>query len=140
MNCCGCFPERSKTLSDLVLFQRHEAKGHDDCRAASQSGHSDPGRATIRPRRVFHPDCQKSPLSLAAQGKAILYSSHVLEIVEKICSRVLVIYKGDLVADDSIENLRSLMQLPSLEEIFIQLVQQENTEQIAKQMIEVIQN
>ena len=79
-------------------------------------------------------------MSLAAQGKAVLYSSHVLEIVEKICSRVLVIYKGDLVADDSIENLRSLMQLPSLEEIFIQLVQQENTEQIASQMIEVIQN
>ena len=78
--------------------------------------------------------------SLAAQGKAILYSSHVLEIVEKICSRVLVIYKGDLVADDSIANLRTLMQLPSLEDIFIQLVQQENTEQIAKQMVEVIQN
>jgi ABC-2 type transport system ATP-binding protein len=78
--------------------------------------------------------------SLAAQGKAILYSSHVLEIVEKICSRVLVIYKGDLVADDSIEKLRSLMRLPSLEEIFIQLVQQENTEQIARQMVEVIQN
>lgn len=78
--------------------------------------------------------------SLAAQGKAILYSSHVLEIVEKICSRILVIYKGNLVADDSIINLRSLMQLPSLEEIFIQLVQQEDTEQIARQMVEVIQN
>jgi ABC-2 type transport system ATP-binding protein len=78
--------------------------------------------------------------SLAAQGKAILYSSHVLEIVEKICSRLLVIHKGDLVADDSIENLRSLMQLPSLEDIFIQLVQQENYEHIAQQMVEVIQN
>src|SRR5512145_2755383 len=78
--------------------------------------------------------------SLAAQGKAILYSSHVLEIVEKICSRVLVIYKGNLVANDSIDNLRSLMRLPSLEEMFIQLVQQEDTEQIARQMVEVIQN
>jgi ABC-2 type transport system ATP-binding protein len=78
--------------------------------------------------------------SLAAQGKAIFYSSHVLEIVEKICSRVLVIYRGDLVADDSIENLRSLMRLPSLEDIFIQLVQQEDTEQIARQIVEVIQN
>jgi len=78
--------------------------------------------------------------SLAAQGKAILYSSHVLEIVEKICSRVLVIHKGDLVADDSIENLRNLMQLPSLEDIFIQLVQHENYEQVAQQMVEVIQN
>jgi ABC-2 type transport system ATP-binding protein len=78
--------------------------------------------------------------SLAAQGKAILYCSHVLEVVEKICSRVLVIHKGSLVADDSVENLRQLMQVPSLEEIFTQLVQHENTEQIAQQMVEVIQN
>jgi ABC-2 type transport system ATP-binding protein len=78
--------------------------------------------------------------SLAAQGKAVLYSSHVLEVVEKICSRVLVIHKGSLVADDLVENLRQLMRAPSLEEIFTQLVQQENTEQIARQMVEVIQN
>jgi ABC-2 type transport system ATP-binding protein len=78
--------------------------------------------------------------SLAAQGKAILYSSHVLEVVEKICSRVLVIHKGSLVADDSVENLRHLMKLPSLEEIFTQLVQHEDTEQIAQQMAEVILN
>jgi ABC-2 type transport system ATP-binding protein len=78
--------------------------------------------------------------SLAARGKAILYSSHVLEVVEKICSRVLVIYKGSIVADDSMENLRQLMQLPSLEEIFTQMIHQENTEQVAHKMLEVIQN
>ncbi len=78
--------------------------------------------------------------SLATQGKTILYCSHVLEVVEKICSRVLVIHKGSLVADDSVENLRHLMKLPSLEEIFTQLVQHEDTEQIAQKMMEVIRN
>ncbi|MBZ5498953.1 MAG: ABC transporter ATP-binding protein [Acidobacteriia bacterium] len=78
--------------------------------------------------------------SLAAQGKAVLYSSHVLEVVEKICNRVLVIHRGNLVADDSMENMKQLMQLPSLEEIFTQLVQDENTEQVARQMAEIIQN
>jgi ABC-2 type transport system ATP-binding protein len=78
--------------------------------------------------------------TLAAQGKVILYSSHVLEVVEKICSRVLVIHMGRLVADDSVENLRDLMHAPSLEEIFTLLVQHENTEQIAREMVEVIQN
>jgi len=78
--------------------------------------------------------------SLAVQGKAVLYSSHVLEVVEKICSRVLVIHKGCLVADDSVENLRALMHVPSLEDIFTQLVQHEDTEQIARQMVDVIQN
>ena len=52
----------------------------------------------------------------------------------------MVIHNGDLVADDSIDNLRNLMQLPSLEDIFMQLVQHENHEQIAQQMVEVIQN
>jgi ABC-2 type transport system ATP-binding protein len=78
--------------------------------------------------------------SLAAQGKAVLYSSHVLEVVEKICTRVLVIYKGKLVADDSVDNLRQWMQAPSLEEIYKQLVQQEDTDQIARQMVDVIQD
>jgi len=78
--------------------------------------------------------------SLSVQGKAILYSSHVLEVVEKICSRVLIIHRGCLVADDSVENLRHLMRVPSLEEIFTQLVQDEDTEQIAHQMLQVIQD
>jgi ABC-2 type transport system ATP-binding protein len=78
--------------------------------------------------------------SLAAQGKAILYSSHILEVVEKICAQVLIIHKGRLVADDSVENLRNLMHFPSLEGIFTQLVQHVDTEQIAREMIEVIQN
>ena len=62
--------------------------------------------------------------ALAARGKTILYISHVLELVEKVCSRVIVIYKGRIVADDSVEGMRGLMNLPSLEEIFTQLVQQ----------------
>ena len=78
--------------------------------------------------------------ALAARGKAILYSSHVLEVVEKICTRVLVIHKGRLVADDSVDNLRNLMHVPSLEEIFNQLVQPENAEEIARQVVEVIQH
>ena len=78
--------------------------------------------------------------SLASQGKTILYCSHVLEVVEKICSRVLVIHKGSLVADDSVENLRHLMKLPSLEEIFTELIHHENTEQVAQQIVEVMQD
>ena len=36
---------------------------------------------------------------LAAQGKAVLYISHVLEVVEQVCNRVIVIAKGRLLAD-----------------------------------------
>jgi ABC-2 type transport system ATP-binding protein len=78
--------------------------------------------------------------SLASRGKAILYSSHILEIVEKICGRILVIHRGLLVADDSVENLRSLLRAPSLEEIFTQLVQHQDTEKIAQEIVEVVQS
>jgi ABC-2 type transport system ATP-binding protein len=75
---------------------------------------------------------------LAKEGKIIIYSSHILEVVEKICSRVIIIHNGCIVADDSVENLRDLMKLPSLEEIFNQLVVQEDTEEITKGVVEAM--
>jgi len=76
--------------------------------------------------------------SLSAAGKIILYSSHVLEVVEKVCSAVIILHKGHVVANDSVESLRNLMQLPSLEDIFAQLVVQEDAEQIANNIVEVM--
>src|SRR5882762_5066202 len=67
---------------------------------------------------------------LAREGKIILYSSHVLEVVEKVCSTVLILRKGKVVAYDSVENLRGLMQQPSLEGVFAQLTEQEDPGQI----------
>ena len=75
---------------------------------------------------------------LSKEGKIIFYCSHILEVVEKICSRVIIIHKGNIVADDSVENLRSLMKLPSLEQIFGQLVIQEDTEAIARGIFDII--
>ncbi|NOR14261.1 MAG: ATP-binding cassette domain-containing protein [Candidatus Aminicenantes bacterium] len=77
---------------------------------------------------------------LAEDGKIIMYSSHILEVVEKICSRAIIIHKGRIVADDSVENLRNLMKLPSLEEIFSQLVVQEDTAAQARGIIAAIRS
>lgn len=77
---------------------------------------------------------------LAKMGKTIIYSSHILEVVEKLCNRVIIINKGMIVADDSVQQLSALMQLPSLESIFKQLVQQEDTEKSAKEIISIIQS
>lgn len=76
--------------------------------------------------------------ALARQGKIILYSSHVLEIVEKVCSRVVILYKGRVVANDDVKNLRELMALPSLEDIFRQLALQEDTDRIASEIVGVM--
>ena len=76
---------------------------------------------------------------LAARGKIILYISHVLEVVERLCAKVIIIYKGEIKAEDSVDRLRDLMHLPSLEEIFTQLVQHEDMEAVAKNIAGVIE-
>jgi len=76
---------------------------------------------------------------LAAQGKAVLYISHVLEVVEQICNRVIVIAKGRVLADARPADLTKLMSLPNLESVFAQLVQQQDTRSLAQQMVEVMQ-
>ena len=75
---------------------------------------------------------------LAGQGKAILYISHVLEVVEQICNRVIVIARGRILADAPPSELTQLMSLPNLESVFAQLVQQQDTASIAHQIVEVM--
>jgi len=77
--------------------------------------------------------------SLAAQGKAVLYISHVLETVEQVCSRVIVIARGRIQADAPPSELTTLMKLPNLESVFAQLVQQQDTRVAAQQIVEVMQ-
>jgi ABC-2 type transport system ATP-binding protein len=76
--------------------------------------------------------------TLARAGKTILYCSHVLEVVEKICSRVVIVYRGQVIAHDSIEQLRQIMALPSLEQVFGELVQQLDAEQAARDIAEAM--
>lgn len=77
-------------------------------------------------------------LELALQKKTVLYISHILEAVEKICGKVIVIYKGVITAQDSIEHLRELMSVSSLEGIFAQLVQQDDAKSTAKDIVDAI--
>jgi ABC-2 type transport system ATP-binding protein len=76
--------------------------------------------------------------ALAKQGKMILYSSHVLEVVEKVCSTVLILRKGEVVAYDSIHRLRELMSQPSLEGVFAQLAEVEDGDAVANRILEVM--
>lgn len=75
---------------------------------------------------------------LADQGKAVLYSSHVLEVVEKVCRKVLVLHGGQVVADDSVARLRTLMSSDSLADVFSQLVLREDPEQTARDIAGVV--
>ncbi|SPE37956.1 ABC transporter related [Candidatus Sulfopaludibacter sp. SbA6] len=76
---------------------------------------------------------------LAARGKVVLFSSHELETVERVCSRVVILHKGRVVANDSIQQLRALMSLPTLEEIFAQLAIEQDTAAITEQMVQLME-
>jgi len=76
---------------------------------------------------------------LAERGKVILFSSHELDTVERVSSRVVILHKGRVVANDSIEQLRSLMALPRLEDIFSQLAIEQDTEGVSRQMIDLME-
>jgi ABC-type Na+ transport system ATPase subunit NatA len=67
-----------------------------------------------------------------------LYSSHVLELVEKACDRVIVIHQGRVVADDTVGALRQLANSGSLEQVFSQLVLREDPERTATDIADVV--
>jgi len=75
---------------------------------------------------------------LAAQGKTIFYCSHILEVVEKICNRVIIINEGKIVADGSIYELKNLTQQSSLEGIFSQVTDSEDMVEIAEAFSKIV--
>jgi ABC-2 type transport system ATP-binding protein len=77
-------------------------------------------------------------LALAKEGKAILYSSHVLELVERLCSKVIVLHRGKVVADASVDELRGVVTNQSLEEVFAQLVLRDDPETTARDIASLV--
>src|SRR5262245_13845032 len=77
--------------------------------------------------------------TLASRGKAILYSSHIMEIVEKVCSRVIILHKGRVVADGAIDELRDLRDRRSLEQVFAELVLRADPERTAQDIADVVE-
>jgi ABC-2 type transport system ATP-binding protein len=59
--------------------------------------------------------------TLAREGKAIVYSSHVLDVVERVCDRVIIIDKGRVLVDGSPEELLRENQAGTLEQLFTRL-------------------
>jgi ABC-2 type transport system ATP-binding protein len=77
--------------------------------------------------------------SLAMHGKTILYSSHVLDVVERVCDRVLLIDRGCLIADAPLEELKARTSEKSLEDIFRKLTHSEDTGPRIARVLEVLQ-
>jgi ABC-2 type transport system ATP-binding protein len=75
---------------------------------------------------------------LADAGKIVVFSSHVLEVVEQVCSRVVILKDGRAVGADSVEHLRDLLQLPSLDAVFARIVAEEDTETASRALLDTM--
>lgn len=76
--------------------------------------------------------------TLAAEGRIVVYSSHVLESVERVATDVLILNDGRVVAHDSVSRLRELMELASLEQVFRQLVIETDIDGVASDLVGVM--
>jgi ABC-2 type transport system ATP-binding protein len=75
--------------------------------------------------------------ALADEGRAILFSSHRLDVVEKVCRRVVILHHGRVVADDDIAALRA-HRSASLEEVFAEVTRQEDPSETAAHIVKVV--
>lgn len=75
---------------------------------------------------------------LAAQGKAIVFCSPVLEVVEKVCSHLLILRRGIVVAHGSMEEIRSGTLMPALEDTFLHLTEQVDADKVAGNILAAI--
>lgn len=75
--------------------------------------------------------------TLGKQGKLVFYCSHVLEVVERICSDVLILRKGEVIAQDSVANIGQILG-QSLENTFLHLVEDVDTMSVARDIVSVI--
>ena len=75
---------------------------------------------------------------LAGRGKTILYSSHLLDNVERLCAGVVVLHRGSIVAEGPVTQLRAMMQSSSsLEDVIAQLITTTDSEGTARDIADV---
>ena len=77
---------------------------------------------------------------LKAAGKTIFYSSHIMDVVEKICDRIVIISNGEIIADGTFESLKNSSHQGSLENIFTSLTGDEKHVTTASAFVDAMKN
>lgn len=76
--------------------------------------------------------------ALSAEGKAVFYCSHILEVVEKVCSHLIVLRKGHVLAHGRTSAVREKIGKSSLEDVFLDLVEDVDITQIVNDILGVV--
>ena len=75
---------------------------------------------------------------LADEGRTILMSSHVIEVVEQMCTDVVILSDGKVVANDRVDRLRGLQNDQTLEHVFVKLAVRDNVEDAARAILDTV--
>ncbi len=70
----------------------------------------------------------------AREGNAVFFSSHILEIVQNMCDRVIIINKGRILADAPVSELRQMEGDQSLEDIFLEITGGKDVDDMVKEL------
>ena len=68
------------------------------------------------------------------KGRSIFFSTHILEIAQTMCDRVIIINKGQIVADGRVEEMRRLRGDQTLEDIFLELTGGQEVDAMVKEL------
>ncbi len=74
-------------------------------------------------------------LNLAGMGKTVLISTHILEVAQNLCEYIFILYRGKIVAEGTVEDLRALSgSSGNLEDVFLSLTGSSNISEIVSSL------
>ena len=76
---------------------------------------------------------------LAGQGRTILFCSHILDVVERMCTRIVIINEGRQIIDGTAEHIRQTTGTATLEEAFSRLTGVRDVARVASDFISALE-
>jgi ABC-2 type transport system ATP-binding protein len=76
---------------------------------------------------------------LAAQGRTIFFCSHVLEVVERVCTRIVIINQGRMIADGTAAAIAAAAAAPTLEQAFVALTGTRDAAQVSHDLLQALE-
>jgi ABC-2 type transport system ATP-binding protein len=75
---------------------------------------------------------------LSAEGRMVLFSSHRLDVVQRVCSRVVILSQGRIVAEEDVRRRAAEGAVESLEDVFVAVTAPENYSAMAREIFDVV--
>jgi ABC-2 type transport system ATP-binding protein len=76
----------------------------------------------------------------AARGRCVIFSTHIMEVAEDLCDRLAILYKGKIITEGTLQDLKSGSKEQNLEDIFLGVTGQNQISEIVENLKEAMKN